>query len=42
MIVLKRMRMIRITFHTLASMDFEIARARSITDVRLGILARIS
>lgn len=33
--------MIRITFHTLASMDFEIASARSTTDVRPGVLARM-
>lgn len=33
--------MIRITFHALASMDFRIASARSITDVRPGVFARM-
>lgn len=37
MIVLTRMRMIRITFHTLASMDFEIASARYM----VSIIARL-
>lgn len=32
--------MISITFHALASMDFESASARSITDIRLSVLAR--
>lgn len=41
MMVLKRMRMISITFHTFVWMDFEIVSARSMTDVSLGVLAGI-